>query len=170
MNEQWRPVSDWPYEVSDLGRVRRVETGRVLRATPDANGYPRVTLRAPGKRVLFRAVHRLVCEAFRGPAPAGMGVLHGDGDKKNCRLSNLRYGTQAENAADSLAHGAHRCGERHPQAVGSDTEIIAALRRARAIGLTAAAKEAGLKYEQLKQISRGANRRYIKDVLEQEAA
>ena len=43
-------------------------------------------------------IHRLVCEAFHGPAPEGRPiVLHLDEDAMNNAPSNLRWGTQKEN-------------------------------------------------------------------------
>ena len=43
-------------------------------------------------------VHRLVCEAFHGPAPfAGAVVIHINEDATNNRPENLRWGTQKEN-------------------------------------------------------------------------
>jgi hypothetical protein len=43
-------------------------------------------------------VHRLVCEAFHGPAPNPRSVvIHLDEDATNNRPENLRWGTQKEN-------------------------------------------------------------------------
>lgn len=45
-------------------------------------------------------VHRLVCEAFHGPAPDGERwpvVMHVDENAVNNRASNLAWGTQSEN-------------------------------------------------------------------------
>ena len=43
-------------------------------------------------------VHRLICEAFHGPAPDGKPiVIHLDEDATNNAPSNLRWGTQKEN-------------------------------------------------------------------------
>lgn len=43
-------------------------------------------------------VHRLVCEAFHGPAPKGMEiVIHIDEDATNNKADNLKWGTQKEN-------------------------------------------------------------------------
>jgi hypothetical protein len=58
-------------------------------------------------------LHRLVALAFLGPAPEGMEVRHLDGNKRNARLENLTYGTQAENYADRRIHGTDSSGDRH---------------------------------------------------------
>lgn len=120
--EQWRPIPGWDgyYEVSDHGRVRSVErvvtskTGVrrvfpsvVRRPGPHGNsGHRGVPLGRNGRAVM-RQVHRLVLEAFIGPAPDGMECLHLDGDPTNNRLDNLRWGTRSENLRDAVRHGTH---------------------------------------------------------------
>lgn len=115
MSERWLPVvgfEGW-YSVSNQGRVRsenRVITrsdgvvtnwpSRMMSTPPGFKGYPVVTLQQVG-RIRKRRVHALVAEAFIGPRPRGQEVLHWDGDPANCRLSNLRYGTHAENGKDT---------------------------------------------------------------------
>lgn len=110
MNEEWRDVVGYEgiYQVSNLGNFRTVETKRVRVLTEMKSGYLAVTGFNSGKRVLFR-VHRLVCRAFNGPAPEGKPlVLHTDGDQKNNRADNLRWGNASENVQDTLKHGRNR--------------------------------------------------------------
>jgi len=110
--ESWRSVPGYEgsYEVSDLGRVRswRPWRGnpvpRVLAASPDTNGHRRIRLSFEGSAE-HAGVHKLVMLAFVGPVPEGMEVLHGDDDKTNNRLSNLRYGTRSENMLDRVENG-----------------------------------------------------------------
>lgn len=108
--EEWRPVVDWEerYEVSNLGRVRRLATGRIMRFARHVAGYSNVGL-SPG--VNTRTVHRLVGEAFLGPRPSGHQINHKNGDKTDNRLENLEYVTPSENVRHSLARtGGHlRC-------------------------------------------------------------
>ena len=119
--EIWKPVVGWEglYEVSDHGRVRSldravrtkggqttVREGRVLRPAINSNGYKIVVVQAGERRSALR-VHRLVLAAFVGPCPEGMQVCHGDGDRTNNSLGNLRYGTASENRIDSVVHGTH---------------------------------------------------------------
>jgi hypothetical protein len=54
-----------------------------------------------------RYVHELVMLAFEGDRPELDGtcqIRHLDGDEMNNRLSNLKYGTAKENAADRKLH------------------------------------------------------------------
>lgn len=131
--ETWRPVVDGPaYEVSSLGRVRSVATGRVLRARPckGRGGHLQVQLgRAGGNRY----VHALVLEAFVGPRPDGAVARHLDGDPTNNRPGNLAWGTVQENQADTVRHGRTTRGEKNPRA-RLTAEDVAAIREARTRG------------------------------------
>lgn len=56
----------------------------------------------------LRGVHRIVCEAFNGPAPVGCNtVRHLDDVKHNNVPDNLAWGTQADNMADAVRNGTH---------------------------------------------------------------
>lgn len=108
--EQWRPVDGWvgTYEVSDLGRVRRLyktREPRILaqRAHPQ-RGYIVVDLQRAGK-TCTQKVHRLVANAFLGPRPEGLVTRHLNDDKNDNRLVNLAYGTHLENARDRELNG-----------------------------------------------------------------
>ena len=64
-------------------------------------------------------VHRLVCEAFHGPAPDGMPVvLHLNEDALDNRPKNLRWGTQKENLnmPKFIEYCKGRTGENSPSA------------------------------------------------------
>lgn len=99
-----RLPSDPRYSISNDGVVYGI-TGKPL-TTRDHNGYRSVNLCKKYKgRQAF--VHRLVLEAFVGPCPAGMEVLHINGVRDDNRLENLRYGTRSENMRDALRHGTH---------------------------------------------------------------
>lgn len=123
-SERWLPVVGFEgkYEVSDLGRVRSLDRmvstsngtglrpcqGRVLSTQKrDGNGYVQHTL-SDGTRKRPATAHVLVLEAFIGPRPDGNIIRHLDGNSLNNTLSNLRWGTQAANVADTIRHGRHR--------------------------------------------------------------
>lgn len=107
---EWRPVVGYEgrYEVSDAGDVRSLlRGGRMLSRNRLSMGYRSVRLTKTGVPPLEVKVHRLVLEAFVGPLPEGMVTRHLDGDHLNNELSNLAYGTYAENAQDTVRHGAN---------------------------------------------------------------
>lgn len=107
-DERWRKVPDWPYEVSDQGRVRRSEgcsgtfAGRVLSAYVDAYGYERLLLSSDGESKMFR-VHRLVLLAFEGTRPEDHEVDHINGNRRDNRLENLRWLPRLENRGAKLS-------------------------------------------------------------------
>lgn len=118
--EQWRPVAlsryAADYEVSTWGRIRRRRAshqhpaGFVMKATPDRDGYLRVTLHSKGAKVWI-AVHALVLVAFTGAAPDGCQACHGNGQSQDNHPLNLRWGTSQQNIAERERHGTTAKGE-----------------------------------------------------------
>lgn len=127
--EVWLPVRGYEglYEVSNLGRVRSHKSGspRILKGGPGTTPmrYLRVTLRDQANVQSVRYIHTMVLEAFVGPRPTGLLALHRDGSVANCRLSNLRWGTAAENSADRVRHGHHFSGQRNPNSKLTSRQI-----------------------------------------------
>ena len=94
--ELWVSVENFPdYEVSDCGRVRNTQTGKMLKAH-EKRGYMAVTLYGHDRK-LQTGVHRLVALAFLERDGKRQYVNHIDGDKKNNNLSNLEWVTASEN-------------------------------------------------------------------------
>lgn len=124
--EEWRPIEGWPYEVSSLGRVRNARNGYIKKPTIARVGYPVVNLSRGGHVTQeVHYVHNLVCTAFHGPKPSPRHeVAHWDGDKTNCRATNLRWVLPAENAADRIRHGTHRRGSRCGCAKLTEHDIV----------------------------------------------
>jgi hypothetical protein len=145
--EEWRaiPGFEGAYEVSDLGNVRSVDRwvtfvrrgrqvslfykSQTLARAPHPGGYVLVHLYKDQVRKAL-TVHKAVMAAFVGPRPAGLEILHGDDDKANCRLDNLKYGTRAQNIAEAVERGTTARGERSAQAKLTATEVLEIRRRA----------------------------------------
>lgn len=169
MVERWLPVVGWEglYEVSDLGRVRsvahttmrrdgkRYTVAPLLRRQQLVRGYLVVGLVRADLQTTDR-VHRLVLTAFVGSCPEGQQARHLDGDRTNNRLTNLAYGTAAQNAADRAAHGTTARGERAGNAKLTATDV-AEIRRLRAGGATVASIAArfAVGTSQVSRITRG---------------
>lgn len=108
------PIENYPgYFVSSHGYIYSEKHGTRRKMKPDTGeqGHQRVQLyrdnaEKRGDRFL---VHRLVLEAFVGPAPSPKAQgRHRDGNPTNNALSNLIWGDQYQNWLDSKRHGTHR--------------------------------------------------------------
>ena len=106
--EQWKPIPGYEglYEASDLGRVRSPR--KILKQRLHiTRRYPVVELSKDGKS-RETLVHRVVLMAFRGMPQPGQEACHNNGDRRDNRLTNLRWGTHSENSIDQVLHGTHR--------------------------------------------------------------
>lgn len=83
-----------------------------------SNGY--ITVSINGK---VRYLHQLVLEAYRGPRPPGYESCHGNGDRADNRLSNLRWDTVSGNQGDRNAHGTSNKGARNGHAKFSAVQV-----------------------------------------------
>ena len=102
--EEWRTIPDYPkhYEVSNLGRVRRickykhgaVET-KILAQSVSRAGFSMVKMQLDGhKDAILKTVHRLVCLAFLPTDDTSLLTSHINGVKTDNRLSNLMWCTR----------------------------------------------------------------------------
>jgi hypothetical protein len=116
LNEEWKSFDEW-YDVSSLGRVRswrlegwqgkgkRREIPKILTPRPDRNGYLRWQT---GRNGRDESIHRVVAELFIGPAPSSSHeVAHNNGNRKDNRVTNLRWATKIENQQDKIKHGTY---------------------------------------------------------------
>lgn len=124
MVEVWLPVLGFErcYEVSNLGRVRRRGSSQCL-VPGKAHGYLHVTLSVDNTKSTQR-VHLLVLSSFCGARPFPEAeAAHNDGNKLNCQLTNLRWATSKENAADVGRHGRRPRGEEIYGAVLTEPDV-----------------------------------------------
>jgi hypothetical protein len=172
MQEVWRPVVGWEglYSVSDWGRVRsedralphwrggtRLQPGRIL--SGGSHGYPRLTVVLHGNgRRCTRKVHQLVAEAFLGPCPKGLIVLHGQGGGLDNRVGNLSYGTHKQNSADRERDGTTLRGSLVPVAKFTEADVLQIRERiAQGERQRSIAKEYGVAESTISAIKRGQN-------------
>ena len=104
MIEEWKDVKGYEglYQVSSLGGVKRVTTGRILKGCKNSKGYLLVNL-YKNSIVSNNTIHRLVAEAFIPNPDNKPQVNHIDEDKTNNKVSNLEWMTAKEN----INHGTH---------------------------------------------------------------
>lgn len=119
----WATIPRFPdYLISDQGEVMsfrpkngrgpRALTGRLMKPSKiKGKKYVHIPLLDVTGTRIWRKVHLLVLECFRGPCPPGMQGCHADDDQTNNRLSNLRWDTHANNVLDKIANGKQIRGE-----------------------------------------------------------
>jgi len=97
VEEEWRPIVgyDGKYEVSDLGRVKGLKRGKILKPSPDKYGYLQVNLCNNDVKTCF--VHRLVLQTFQ-PTEEELDCDHVNFIKNDNRLVNLRWATTSQNS------------------------------------------------------------------------
>ena len=94
--EFWKPISKYEnYEVSNLGKVKNKNTGRILRSA-NKGGYCVVGLSLNSK-IKTCQVHRLVALAFIPNPENKAHVNHKDKNGLNNRVENLEWNTPLEN-------------------------------------------------------------------------
>jgi hypothetical protein len=108
MEEVWRDIPGYVgiYEVSTLGRVRKKEGGRILKARK-SRGYMRLWL-YKDKLKKDWYVHRLVALAFLYRPPGKELINHIDGDKTNNYFKNLEWCDHKENLMHAYMTGANK--------------------------------------------------------------
>lgn len=131
----WKEIEGFEglYEVSDNGKVRRMErvfqrrdgkilpiSSRELKLCIDKYGYVYVCLQK-GKDRIHKTIHRLVLETFT--SAKDLQVNHIDGNKLNNNLSNLEWVTSKENINHSIITGLRKYSNK---AVGKfvDDELV----------------------------------------------
>ena len=85
------------YEVSNLGRVRNIKSGRILKPKLHRDGYLMHGLYGYDKRKNL-LLHRIIATAFIDNPDEKPQVNHIDENKLNNDLSNLEWCTERENA------------------------------------------------------------------------
>ena len=97
-NELWTSVNEKGfeglYEVSNLGRVRKAKTGKLMKQYSNGDGYLKVDFMKDGKKVKLY-VHRLVAKAFvANDDPTTKTICnHLDENSLNNRADNLEWTT-----------------------------------------------------------------------------
>lgn len=132
--------------VSDDGRIFRHGSMVRPRHNP-TTGRPYINHR--GERIYL---HHAVLETFVGPRPEGYHALHANDDPDDNRLSNLRWGTLAENMADrrvnnpDWSHGGPKM---------TPDQVVQARREHPAVSINALARRYGVAHSTMRKAIRG---------------
>ena len=105
-SEHWASIDGYRnYEVSWWGRVRNIDTGRILKPGAGGGGYLFVRLSKNGI-VQNHRIHKLVAREWVPNPGQKRCVDHIDGSRTNNNWENLRYATSSENGMNAK----HRTG------------------------------------------------------------
>ena len=121
--------------ISEMGEVVSLYKKKARKLKPTMSGeYLAVGVGVGAQRTTH--IHRLMAETWFGPPPHPRAIVrHLDGDRFNNRLSNLAWGTYAENGADMVMHGTSSPGERNGMA-RLTRDAVRQMRELRAAGRT----------------------------------
>lgn len=157
MRERWRPVVGYEglYEVSDLGRIRRI---KIIEPTKKKHGYMQVSLVDRNGRRKSLRLHRIVAQAFISNPDDKPQVNHRDENPENNRASNLEWATAEENTnyGSRTARAAAKNGSKTP-VLQIDPVTLTVV--AEYPGQSAAAKATGIAAACINACLRGKQRR-----------
>ena len=99
MSEIWKPIKDFEnlYEISNLGRIRNIQTNTFKKTYISEYGYVNVSL-YKNKKHYNKRLSRLLAEAFIPNIDNKPTVDHIDRNKQNNEVSNLRWASYVEQA------------------------------------------------------------------------
>ena len=115
------------YTISNLGIVRSLVSGKILKPNITKFGYARVSLRYPNCRdYKTYFIHRLVALHFIPNPNNYLEVNHKDCNRLNNKVTNLEWVTREMNVKHSFEFGnASNKGMRNPNSKLNDDDIVA---------------------------------------------
>ena len=126
--EQWKDIVGYEglYRVSDIGRIKSLLCGRILKPWKNKNGKKHRLMISLWKNRLNKRfyMHQLILEAFVGPCPQNMECCHNDGNAENNAITNLRWDTHQNNMKDMSCHGNSNFGEKNPNNKLTEAEVL----------------------------------------------
>ena len=108
--EIWKDIEGYEnlYQVSNMGRIRSVKTGRIRKSVTYSSGYQYVNLSKNNSTKIY-LIHRLVAKAFL-PNPDNLPQVNHKNEQKDCNMVtnlewcskeyNINYGTRNEKVAE----------------------------------------------------------------------
>ena len=159
MKEIWKDVKDYEelYQVSNLGRVKRVTSGRILKGGKDKKGYLKVRL-SKNNIKSTKTIHRLVAQAFIPNPENKPQVNHIDENKTNNSVDNIEWMTAKEN----INHGTRNERIGKANIISKSISIIATnLKTGKSqefYGISECARQLGLHNQNITAVLKGKRR------------
>lgn len=119
----YRAGSDGTIWTCKNGRWGLLSTWRQMKTIPGNHNYMYVMLSGNGQRRNV-CVHTLILESFVGPRPNEMECCHGNNNRQDNRLDNLRWDTPKSNQLDRSKFGTGNNGSKHGLAVLTETDVL----------------------------------------------
>lgn len=157
--EIWKGIKGYEglYSVSNMGEVKNVLTGRILKKSTTIYGYNLVKLYNNGKKSF--SVHRLVANEFIPNPENKPQVNHKNGIKSDNTVENLEWNTAKENVKHSyLINIASNKAERHPNSILNNSQVLEIRKKhSEGVKTMALAKEYNIKYCTMWKVVVGIN-------------
>lgn len=111
--EIWKDIKGFRelYQVSNLGRIRRKDTLKVLKPLTISKGYKGVRLYKTTEKATTKKIHRLVAEYFIDNPLDLPQVNHKDGNKSNNKVDNLEWCSNEYNMNHAIVNSLIKWGE-----------------------------------------------------------
>ena len=104
MEEVWKDIKGYEgkYQVSNYGRIRNINSNKILKPNKHKTGYLNIDLH--GKNKYMPYIHVLVANAFIEKPNDTVEVNHIDGNKENNCVDNLEWVTKSQNIIHAYEH------------------------------------------------------------------
>lgn len=111
--EIWKDINGFRelYQVSNLGRIRRKDSFKVLKPLNISKGYKGVRLYETKNKAITKKIHRLVAEYFIPNSLNLPQVNHKDGNKSNNKVENLEWCSNDFNMNHAITNSLLKLGE-----------------------------------------------------------
>ena len=122
---KWKNILSNRYEVSSFGRVRNIN-GKLIKGSPDRDGYYRTSLITSNRTFLGVAIHQMVAYAFAPAYGSNNQIIvnHIDGSKINNYWKNLEWVTAKDNTNHAFSTSLCISGEDHKWSRLKENDVI----------------------------------------------
>ena len=122
---KYKDIKPNTYEVSNLGRFRKVKNKKILFGCNEENErgkYKRISLKSISGKNKKYPMHRIVLKTF-GDYDENLEVNHINHKKYDNSVFNLNKMTRKENAEDAANFNLYQSGEKHYKSIFTDEEV-----------------------------------------------